>query len=125
LGYGLLSFCNAVPMTGFELFARHTRLDEIIKQADLVLTAEGTIDRQTLMGKGVGEIGLRCRKHRVPCLAFAGKVAEPDQARQLFLEAHALTPDFTSLQEAMANPGPRLQGLVAQTAKHYQPDPSR
>ena len=58
LGFGLVAFLGAELQPGFELFARQAALDRHLRAADLVVTAEGAIDRSTLMGKGVGQIAL-------------------------------------------------------------------
>ncbi len=56
LGFGLAAFCNAKLHPGFELFVKQTNFRRHIRKADLVITGEGSIDRSTLMGKGVGEL---------------------------------------------------------------------
>jgi glycerate kinase len=39
-----------------------------------VITGEGTLDRQTLLGKAVGEVATRARQAGVPCHAIVGKM---------------------------------------------------
>ena len=56
----------------FLLFALFSHLTERLTSADLVITGEGAIDRQTLMGKGVGELARLCKKLKVGCLGLAG-----------------------------------------------------
>jgi glycerate kinase len=90
LGFGLRTFLGAALVPGFELFA---------KVADLVLTGEGAIDRQTAMGKGVGELAALARKLGKPCIAVAGIVTEMEQNRELFTKTLALT-SFTTHDEA-------------------------
>jgi glycerate kinase len=123
LGFGLLSFCAARLEPGFALFARHARLVENLRGADLVLTAEGSLDDQTLMGKGVGELGTLCQKLNVPCVAFAGSVPDPDRARQLFTDVFALAPDFAPKAEAMSRPAPLLETLAGRVARAWKHPP--
>lgn len=51
-------------------------LDELIEQADLVITAEGAIDFQTPRGKVPAEVARRAQRTGVPVLALAGSLGE-------------------------------------------------
>ncbi len=91
LGYGLLIFVNAVPMPGFALFAREADLTRRIRAADLVITGEGCMDQQSLMGKGVGELLARCERLGVPCIGVSGIEKFPGPARIRFAHIYSLT----------------------------------
>jgi len=116
LGFGLCSFAAARLLPGFELFAEHSRLPQRLKVAELVITGEGAIDRQTLMGKGVGQIANLCARARIPCLGVAGTVQ--DRGRDLFDKLYGLT-DLTSPDEAMKNAAHWLERLASYAAKQY------
>ena len=76
LGFGLLAFARAKIQSGVELLIQQTGLAEKIAQADVVLTGEGKIDRQTFMGKtpfGVAQVAKSLNK---PVYAFAGMIGE-------------------------------------------------
>jgi glycerate 2-kinase len=118
LGFGLTAFAGAWMESGFEIFAQLAGLDKRIRQADLVITGEGRVDRQTYMGKGVGQIALRCAGLRVPCLVLAGVVLEPERARRLFVRARALT-EITTLARAQSGAARHLQQLAGQMAKAF------
>lgn len=51
LGFAFLTFTNAVLESGIKIVLEETQLEEYIKDADLVVTGEGRLDRQTAMGK--------------------------------------------------------------------------
>jgi len=72
LGFGLLAFCGAEIMSGFDAIEELLHLRDHIAAADLVLTGEGRIDSQSLQGKGPAEIARLAREHRKPVIAFAG-----------------------------------------------------
>ncbi|MGZ4961346.1 MAG: glycerate kinase family protein [Limisphaerales bacterium] len=110
LGFGLMAFTNAKLANGFELFAKHANLREYIRNADLVLTGEGAIDRQTFMGKGVGQLAKLCKKNRVPCIAFGG-IADVSQKQKLFSEVRALT-EITTSEKAKKNAARYLAALA-------------
>jgi glycerate kinase len=106
LGFGLRLFLRATLESGFEIVARHTRLIEEIDQADLILTGEGSIDRQTFMGKGTGQIALLCQQRTKPCWGLAGVVEAPtstEPSTALFQRLAAITPTLTQPAEAKAD----------------------
>ncbi len=115
LGFGLMAFADAQVESGFELFARFAHLDNKIAAADLVLTAEGAIDAQTFMGKGVGQVARFCKKLKVPCIGLAGTVANP-KAKSSFTRVRALT-ELTTLEKAKKQPARFLEKLTEQAAK--------
>jgi glycerate kinase len=115
LGFGLLTFAGARSKPGFDIFAKYAHLQKRLRQADVVLTGEGALDEQTLMGKGVGQIALLCRKSQVPCLGFAGVVIDPKKAQRIFTETYALT-QITGLESAKKQPAKYIEQLSAAAA---------
>ena len=80
LGFAFLSFTNAVLESGIKIVLEETKLEKYIRDADLVVTGEGRLDGQTVMGKapvGVAEIAKQFGK---PVLAFAGCVTPEAKA---------------------------------------------
>jgi glycerate 2-kinase len=118
MGFGLMAFARAKAKTGFEIFAEAADLEEHIRDADLVITGEGAIDRQTFMGKGVGQVALLCKKFEVPCLAIAGILDAPAQALRLFSHTAALT-EMTTVEQAKARTAFYLEKAVAVAAKIF------
>jgi glycerate 2-kinase len=115
LGFGLMAFLGAQMAPGFGLFARHARLAQRIRKADLVLTGEGAIDQSTMMGKGVGELAQLCRRVGVPCLGLAGSIVGPLTIGKLFARAYGLT-QITTLENAKAKTAFWLERLAGQAA---------
>jgi glycerate kinase len=111
LGFGLMTFAGAELRDGFEVFAQAAGLGPRIRRADLVITGEGAIDRQTYMGKGVGQVGRLCQKLGVPCVALAGVAPRPP-ARKLFGEIKALT-DIATVDMAKRYPERYLRQTAA------------
>ena len=65
LGFAFLSYTNAVLESGVKIILEETKLESFIKNADFVITGEGRLDGQTVMGKapiGVAEIAKNTRK---------------------------------------------------------------
>ena len=119
LGFGLRSFLGARLVPGFQLFSDYAKLPKRLESIQLVLTGEGALDAQTLMGKGVGELAALCRKLQVPCLGLAGVVPDAARARELFTRTYAMTPDLTTPEKARADAAPWLAEAAAQAARAW------
>ncbi len=115
LGFGLLAFLGAELVPGFDLFAKLAKLESRLRGADLVITGEGSIDKSTLMGKGVGEIARRCRAKKIPCVGLAGTVPPDCHESKMFVQIRALT-DLTGVASAKAHSAQWLERLAAQVA---------
>ena len=74
LGAGLMAFCNAEMVSGFELISQLTNLEQHISEASMVFTAEGKIDAQTAYGKTVSGVAQIAKRYQVPVIALAGMV---------------------------------------------------
>jgi glycerate kinase len=116
LGFGLMAFARATIESGFEVFAKATDLESKVGEADFVVTAEGAIDEQTLMGKGTGQVAALCLRLGKPCIGLAGQLAivqtEFDPGRRLFRRLAAIVPDLATEPEAMANAATHLEQLA-------------
>ena len=76
LGFAFLTFTNAVLESGIKIVLEETRLEEYVKSADIVITGEGRLDGQTVMGKApIGVAGI-AKKYNKKVIAFSGCVTE-------------------------------------------------
>jgi len=57
---------------GVEIVIEAVRLRERLIGADLLITGEGRLDRQSMMGKVVGSVARMARSAHVPCVAIVG-----------------------------------------------------
>ncbi|MBR6501465.1 MAG: glycerate kinase [Firmicutes bacterium] len=62
LGFGLMAFCGAEIRSGIESVLDMVRFEDLVKDADLVITGEGAIDHQTLFGKVPQGVTERAKK---------------------------------------------------------------
>jgi len=83
LGYAFLQYMNAECRSGIDLLLDTIHFDDLLQGADLVITGEGSADRQTLMGKLPFGILQRGQKHDVPVMLIAGRIAD----EQILLDA--------------------------------------
>jgi glycerate kinase len=118
LGFGLRAFMNGKFVSGADLFAEAAHLDERLATADILISGEGAIDAQSLMGKGVGSIFERARKAGVRRIGLAGCIGElvsSDRDLQLM----SIVPNLATLEEAKAYPSKYLSRLASEAAKKH------
>jgi glycerate kinase len=84
LGFGLMSFCGAKVRPGFDVVAEAVGLETKIKDADIVITGEGSLDRQTLEGKTPVGVARLARKLGKPVFAMVGRAIADRDVRETF-----------------------------------------
>ena len=100
LGYAFLQYLNADCKPGIELLLETIRFDELVAGADLVITGEGSADRQTLMGKL--PMGILQHSGDAPVCLVAGRISDRDQLLQAgFTYVECINPPGIALEEAM------------------------
>ena len=72
LGFGFVSFLNAHLKSGIKIILDKVGLHKMICDADFVITGEGKVDEQSVMGKVIDGISTVCKKQNTPCLVIAG-----------------------------------------------------
>ena len=103
LGFAFLTFTDAVLESGISIVLEETKLEDYIKDADLVITGEGRLDGQTAFGKAPVGVAALARKSKVPVIALAGSVTKD----AVECNSHGIDAFFpvlrqiTSLEEAM------------------------
>ena len=68
----LLALTSASIVPGIDLVSEAVGLACLIPQADLVITGEGKLDRQSLMGKVVGSVARMAHATGIACVAIVG-----------------------------------------------------
>jgi glycerate kinase len=100
LGYAFLQYLHATCRPGIEVLLEAARFSEVIKDADLVITGEGSADSQTLMGKL--PVGVLQQSGDVSVCLIAGGIKDREALLQAgFSDVRSINPEGFSLQEAM------------------------
>ncbi len=76
LGFAFLCYTNAVLEPGVKIILEEIKLEDYIKNADLVVTGEGRLDSQTIMGKAPIGVARLAKKYNKPVIAFSGCVTD-------------------------------------------------
>ena len=103
LGYAFLSYLAGELIPGVELILQATGLEEKMKNADVVVTGEGRLDAQTVMGKAPAGVAALAKKYNAKVIAFAGSVApEAKVCNRAGIDAFfPIVRGVTTLEEAM------------------------
>lgn len=80
LGAGLSALLGARLHSRFDIITEYLAFDHLLAESDLVITAEGAIDRQTPRGKVPAEVAQHAARLDVPVIALTGTVGEGVQA---------------------------------------------
>ena len=74
IGFAFFSSLKGKPFSGIDLILGELRIEDTIRTADLVITGEGRLDAQTVMGKAPIGIARIAKKYSKPVIAFSGCV---------------------------------------------------
>lgn len=100
LGYAFLQYMNATCYSGINLLLNVAGFDEQLKDTDLIITGEGSADRQTLMGKL--PFGILQRAQDIPVALIAGHIKNRQELYDAgFSRVECINPPHLPLEEAM------------------------
>jgi glycerate kinase len=103
MGFAFLTFTNAVLESGIKIVLEETKLEEKLRDADLVITGEGRLDGQTAMGKAPIGVAKLAKQYGKTVIAFAGSVTrDARECNQYGIDAYfPILRTITTLEEAM------------------------
>ncbi len=124
---GLHTFFNAELVNGIDYFLKATGFEKELAKANMVITGEGSIDLQTLQGKGPFGVAKKAKELLLPVIGMAGRVsALVDKTLQQYFdqlisindnEANletAIKNTFTNLEKASQHFGDLLSDAIVQ-----------
>jgi glycerate kinase len=76
LGAGLMALLGATLHPRYDITMRYLDFDRLLDQADLVITAEGSLDGQSPYGKVPCEVARRAKRRVIPVIALAGTIGK-------------------------------------------------
>ncbi len=111
-----MTFCGATLASGFDCIANTLGAEEKISTADLIITAEGSLDHQTLEGKTPHGVSKLARKRNLPVYALAGRLADEDLLHAHFDGIASIINAPMTLEEAIANAPALLEKAATRLA---------
>ena len=103
LGFAFRSFLQGELKSGVSLILEETKLSKKMQGADLVITGEGRLDKQSAMGKAPIGVAKLAKEQGIPVIAFAGAVTEGAKAcNQAGIDAYfPILREIITLEDAM------------------------
>ncbi|MGB9720901.1 MAG: glycerate kinase [bacterium] len=112
IGGGMHAILNAKIISGFDYYEKIFRLNKKIKNADLIITGEGKIDRTTFYGKATGKIIQICKRYHKPVVLVCGDY-EPglNLKRYGVVKTYSIIRIAKNKKTAMVNPEKFLEKI--------------
>ncbi|MFZ1286580.1 MAG: glycerate kinase [Candidatus Phosphoribacter sp.] len=119
VGYAAQAVLGAKMRPGIELILELTGFESLCAGAALVVTGEGSLDRQTLLGKTPAGVARAAQAHGIPVVAVCGRaLLSPEDVAASGIDAvYALTDLEPDSAVSMAEAWPLLRRLVAGMAR--------
>ncbi len=76
MGFAFLTFLGGRLNSGARIVLDETHLEDYVQDADIVITGEGRLDEQTVMGKAPSGVAKIAKRHGKTVIAFSGSVTE-------------------------------------------------
>jgi glycerate 2-kinase len=103
LGGGIAAGLKGVIQSGVETIAKLTNLEEKVAEADVIFTGEGSLDKQSLMGKVPVGVAKLAKKHGKKVIGIAGRVDTDLREVNQYLDAvFSIQTECRSLEEALS-----------------------
>lgn len=116
----LLAFYNAKIESGISSVLKIVNFDKIISDADIIITGEGKIDKQSLFGKAISGVTTHARQYNIPVYCFVGAIGDDmDELKKMGIQdIFEVRKMAVSIEDSMQNTTKYLQKLAFDFAKH-------
>lgn len=117
LGFGLMTFCGATMRPGFAVVAEAVGLEAKVKSADIVITGEGKLDRQTLEGKTAAGVADLAHKSGKRVFAIVAQMEDDGEVRKMFDKIYAFGGTIPEAKHLLRQKGQELAKDLRGTLK--------
>lgn len=121
LGFAFRAFLHGKLEPGINIVLEEIGIESAIKDADIVITGEGCLDGQTVMGKAPIGIARLAKRYGKPVIAFSGAVTEDAAAcNQAGIDAFfPILRQVTTLEAAMS-PVTAIRNMTAAVEQTFR-----
>ena len=119
LGGGLIAFVGGQLRAGVDIVLDTVGLDDHLKDCDLVITGEGSMDHSTIYNKAPVGVASRAKKLGIPVIGISGSLGAGFQdVHEHGIDAlAAITPGPMTLEEASARAGELIANTTEQVMR--------
>ncbi|GIZ07834.1 glycerate kinase [Flavobacterium sp. UMI-01] len=122
LGAGAVCFLNAKMQSGIDFVMEQTGFNQLLDNTiDLIITGEGSVDKQTIEGKVIKGVSERAIENQIPFSILAGKIEDYNLIKNN-LRPHnlmAITSSTITIADAIQNAAIHLQRLSFQLIQNF------
>jgi glycerate kinase len=123
IAFGLAAVLGARIAPGIDLLLDVSRFDQAVSECDLVIVGEGSLDAQSLMGKGPIGVARRAADLGVPSVAVVGRSQiSHEEARLAGLHFVIALTDFVDEGQSMSRTAEVIERVVAEQLPALLPD---
>ena len=107
LAYGFLTFTNSEIKKGSDFMIEYLKIEEKIKEVEIVITGEGKLDLQSFMGKAPIEIARLAKKYKKNVIFLAGTIVDKEidtldtNTKSIIDASFSILRGISTLDEAM------------------------
>lgn len=120
LGGAFLAFFPATLQSGIDVVLDAIHFDDIISDADMVITGEGKSDIQTLAGKAAMGILKRAKKHDVRTILLSAIIEDRKELAQHFSEIYAIVEGDVTATMSVNHPVEHLSNKVREIMEIFK-----
>ncbi|MET3203726.1 MULTISPECIES: glycerate kinase [unclassified Arthrobacter] len=127
VGYIAIAALAAARRPGIDVVLEFTELEQRLAGADLVITGEGSLDEQSLLGKTPMGVARAAARAGIPVIAVCGRstLSQEQLTEAGFRAVHALTDFENNVEKCMAEAGPLLEELGKHIGMHLPASAAR
>lgn len=122
LGAGAVCFLDAKIKSGIDFVMEQTGFDALLKDTiDLIITGEGSVDKQTIEGKVIKGISERAIKNKIPFSIISGIVKDEKLIQENLHPSsiHSIMETGVTTEDAMQNAATHLTALGYRLIKEH------
>lgn len=102
-------FLNAELVNGIDYFLTITNFSAALQKADLVITGEGSLDKQTIQGKGPMGVARMAKRFSIPVTGMAGKIENDAMLNDYFQQLICINENTAQLELNIKNARSNLE----------------
>ena len=114
---GFYTWLNAKLVNGIEYFLQLTNFDEALNRSNLVITGEGSLDSQTLQGKGPYGVAVKAKEKGIKVIGLAGKIERSKELQAYFNELICVNEEPLDMTEAIKHTRENLTRVAKELGK--------
>jgi glycerate kinase len=117
---GLSAFCGAQIQSGSDFILKKTHFENHLEKAELLITGEGKLDKQSFEGKLVGSLLQKAKKYNCPAAVICG-ISEIDNNKvKAGMSVYSLFERKPSQAKAKAETAARIEKVVKQLSTDFK-----